>query len=112
MRHLVELQKHYGQIKSLDAEIVAVFREEKLGAEGLKRSRDNARTEFTLVNDLGAKATSAYSQGNFTSYVIDKKGVIQAVLQGTLTKRISSDDILRELKKLAESYRCNSSPNR
>jgi len=103
MRQLVELQKHYGKIQKLDAEIVAVFREEKLGAEGLKRSRNSARAEFTLVNDLGAKATSAYSRNNFTTYVIDKKGVIQAILPGTLTKRTSADEILRELKKLAES---------
>lgn len=103
MRQLVELQKHYGQIKKLDAEIVAVFREEKLGVDGLKRSRNAAKTEFTLLTDLGAKATSAYSQDNFTTYVIDKKGVIQAILPGTLTKRISADEILRELKKLGES---------
>lgn len=101
MQQLVELQKHYEQIKELDAEVIAVFREERLGAEGLQRAQNATGAKFRLVSDWGGKATSQYSQNGFATYVIDKQGVIQAILPGTLANRTGFEDIQRELKQLA-----------
>lgn len=80
--------------------MVAVFREEKLGAEGLSRVKKTTGVEFPLVLDFEAKKTSRYSPDSFDTYVIDKDGVIQAVLSGSKLKRPGSEAILAEVKKV------------
>ena len=103
MRQLVELQKAYKEIQQHDAQVVAVFREEKLGAEGLMRVKKATGVEYPLVLDFEAKHTSRYSQGSFDTYVIDKEGVIRAVLGGTKLKRPGSEAVLAALKRFADS---------
>ena len=102
MRQLVKLQKQYASFKKLDAELICVLREERDGAEGLKKAQKSTKAAFPIVSDRGAKATKSYSQGGFHTYVIDKEGKIQAVLKGTKTKRPADQPILKELKALSK----------
>ena len=103
MRQLVELQKSYPKFKESKTEIIAVFREEEEGVEGLKKSKKNVKAEFHLWDDPKSKATKAYSQGSkFTTYVVDKEGVIRAVLDGNLRKRPLAAAVLAELAKLSK----------
>ena len=101
MTQLVELQKNYKQIKKLGGEVVCVFREEKEGTKGLKKSQSKIKAKFYLLNDLGSKQTAKYSGDSFTTYIIDKQGKIQAILPGTTTKRPPIAKVLKELKKIA-----------
>ena len=64
MRQLVELQKNYAKFKDLKTEVIAVFREEEEGVEGLKASKKNTKAEYHFLDDPKAKATMAYSQGS------------------------------------------------
>lgn len=102
MRQLVELQENYPAIQEQDAEVIVVFREDEDGVEGLEKSRDHAGAEFPLLSDLGAESSSAYSGTGFQTYVIDKAGVIRAVLDGTLRDRPMADEILSQLAQLGE----------
>ena len=103
MKQLVELQKNYAKFKSLKTEVIAVFREEEEGVEGLETSKKNTGAEFLFLDDPESKATKAYSQGSkFTTYVIDGEGVIRAVLDGTLRKRPLAAAVLEELAKLGK----------
>ena len=48
--------------------------------------------------DLDAKQTPAYA--SFHTYLIDKQGVLQAVLDGTKTERPASEAMLEEVRDL------------
>ena len=98
MKQLVELQKHYEQLQGLNAEVVAVFREEASGVEGLEKSRENTKVAFPLLLDANAEHTSAYSQGGFHTYVINPSGEIVAVIEGSLMKRASAEAIIDALQ--------------
>lgn len=94
----MQLQENYEQIQSLNAEVLAVFREEKLGVDGLIKSREKSGSEFPLLLDLGAERTAAYSQSGFHTYVIDRQGKILAILEGTVMKRATVEGVLEALQ--------------
>lgn len=102
MRQLGQLQSHAKELAEQNAEVIVVFREEQQRVEGLKKIKSSRKTDFTLVSDLGAKATASYSagKGNFDNYVIDKTGTIRAVIDGTLRERATADAILNVLQKI------------
>ena len=102
MRQLVQLNQKEAEFKKLKTELVFVFREERGEAAGLKAMREKRKTKYTLLSDLGARQTAAYSskRGQFATYVIDKKGVVRDVLDGTKPRRPGSDPIIKLLKKM------------
>jgi peroxiredoxin len=102
MRQLVQLQKQSDDFKALNTEMIFVFREEKDGVDGLKKIRDKTKTGFTLTFDLDKKSTKAYStkRMTFDNFVIDRKGDVQAVIDGTLRDRATADELLKVLRKL------------
>ena len=102
MTQLVQLQKHADDFKKLDAELIFVFREEKEGVDGLKIIRDKQKTTFTLTLDEDKKSSKAYSteRMTFDNFVIDKSGVVRAVIDGTLRDRATADELLKALKEI------------
>ncbi len=102
MRQLVQLQKQADDFKALNTEMIFVFREEQSGVEGLKKIRDKTKTDFTLTLDLDKQSTKAYStkKMTFDNFVIDRKGVVQAVIDGTLRERATADELLKALRKI------------
>lgn len=107
MRQLVQLQENYAAIQEQGAEVVVVFREDEEGVAGLQKCRDHADAEFPLLSDLGAETSDVYSR--FYTYVIDRDGVIRAILDGTLRERPMADAILSELKQLSDEQTSNES---
>ena len=102
MRQLVQLKQKTSEFKKLKAEVVVVFREERKQVDGIKAIQKRRQTKFTLLTDLGARKTKAYSRkrGQFATYLIDKKGVVREIIDGTKAKRPKSELILAALKKL------------
>ena len=109
MRQLVQLQERYDEFKKLDTELVSISREEKLGVEGLGRIRERQGIKFVLLNDYKNEQTPSYSQGAFLTYIIDKQGVIRAVLPGTTYDRPSGQTILETAQRVlkTENVRLN-----
>ena len=105
MRQLVQLQERYDEFKKLDAELVSISREEKLGVEGLGRIRERQGIKFVLLNDYQNEQTPSYSQGAFLTYIIDKQGVIRAVLPGTTYDRPSGQTILETAQRVLISLK-------
>jgi peroxiredoxin len=105
MAQLVELQKHADDFKKLDAELVFVFREEADGVEGLKKIRDQRKTNYTLTLDFEKQSSKAYSSERMTfdNFVIDKTGVVRAAIDGTLRERAAADELLKALKEIGSS---------
>jgi peroxiredoxin len=102
MRQLVQLQKQADDFKALNTEMICVFREEQSGVDGLKKIKEKTKTGFTLVLDPDKKSTNAYSTKSMTfdNFVIDRKGNVQAVIDGTLRDRATADELLKVLRKL------------
>lgn len=90
--------KKKSEFAELNAVLVSVFREEKEGAEGAKKAADASGFSPILL-DTPAKATTAYSQKDFATYLIDEKGVIRAEIVGTKKKRPTGDQILTKAKE-------------
>ena len=88
------------QLKDLNATVVVVQREDKLKGEGLKRTANKTKVDFVLLDDHGGKATNQYSQGSFTTYIIDKNGFTRFVLGGTKTKRPDAAKVVARLGEL------------
>ena len=105
MRQLGELKRNAAQqFEEMGVEVVAVFREERQGVNGLKRIKTKTKTDFRLALDTPAKATKAYSNGRkeFDSYVIDKDGVIQGIVDGSVTSRARAEQLLKMVASLKE----------
>ena len=102
MKQLVQLQSHASEFKSLNAELIFVFREEQEGVEGLKKIRDKQKTTYTLALDLDKKSSKAYStqKMTFDNYVIDKSGVVRQAIDGTLRERATAEALLKTLKEI------------
>lgn len=102
MRQLVQLNEHAAEFKSLNAELIFVFREEQNGVEGLKKIRDKTKTSYTLAVDLNKKSTAGYSSKRMTfdNFVIDKTGKVKAVIPGTLRTRATAEQLLKNLKQI------------
>ena len=99
MGQLGDLSKNYEQIKKQDAEILVVFREERDGTEGLKKSQTSSKATFPLLLDLGNKQTPDYSTTGFTTYLIGKDGKIKSILAGTKPKRPKTKAVLEALEQ-------------
>ena len=104
MRQLVELKEHAEEFKSLNAELVFVFREESEGVEGLKKIKEKHDPPYRLVLDLDKKSSKRYSpeRMTFDNYVVDSKGKVRGVLDGTLRDRATADALIKLLKQIQE----------
>jgi peroxiredoxin len=102
MRQLVELRKNSDQFEEYGVEIICVFREEAKGVEGLKLVKDKTKVDFTLALDRDKEKTRKYSPGRrkFDNYVIDKNGVICAIIDGSLRKRALAKQLLAALEEI------------
>jgi len=100
MKQLVQLRKVSEQIKKLNATVVVVQREDKLRAEGLKKTASNTKADFVFLDDYGSKATAGYSSGAFSVYIIDASGFLRYILAGTKTNRPSADKVVARLGEL------------
>ena len=94
------MQASYDKFQTLNAEVIAVFREEQEGAAGLAKTRANTKVTFPLLLDLDAKETTAYSKNAFTTYLIDPQGIVRGVFSGTKTDRAKTADVLKQLQQL------------
>ena len=100
MGHLKQLAKSYEKIAETGTEVIVVFREERNGEDGLKRSKKTSSATFPLVLDLGKIKTAKYSSDGYATYVIDKSGKISAIHKGTKKNRPQPEAILKSLKSL------------
>ena len=105
MAQLGELKKNADKFQAMGVEVIAVFREDKKGVEGLEIIKKKTGVEFTLALDTGANNTSKYSpvKKTFDNYVVDKTGVITKIIEGDLRNRAKSKQLLDELGKLTSS---------
>jgi len=113
MRQLGELKRNAAdKFKEQGVEVVAIFREEQSGMDGLKKIKAKSKVEFTLGLDTDAKATGAYSPGKmkFQNYVIDKHGVIRGIVDGSLKSRAQSAQLLEILASLGDNDSSSDSP--
>ncbi|MGB7345334.1 MAG: hypothetical protein WBD20_14055, partial [Pirellulaceae bacterium] len=98
------LQSQAGDFKELNAEMVFVFREETDGVEGLKKIEAKIAPEnrklIRLAVDLNKKSSTVYSSKNrtFDNYVIDSKGIVRGIIDGTLKDRATADELIKVLK--------------
>ncbi len=101
MAQLVQLNKNADGFKKAGVEVIAVFREEAKGVKGLQAIKDKTKVPFTLGLDTPASKTKKYSVGKmkFDNYVIDKNGVITAIIDGDLRNRAKSEKLLAEIGK-------------
>lgn len=90
-------------MQAADAQVVCVFREDQFGVDGLKQIQQRTQAGFQLLSDFGTKATAAYSTGGLHTYVIDRQGVIQAVLEGQKTKRPLAEKVLAAISRLDDA---------
>lgn len=102
MRQLGELQKHADEFKNLNAEMLFVFREETEGVEGLKKIKDKHQTSYLLSLDLDKKNSKPYSpeKMTFDNYVVDSKGTIRGIIDGTLRDRATAEELMKILKEI------------
>lgn len=100
MGHMQALQKRSAEFDAAGAQIVAVFRENKEGVEGLKKVRKASKAEFLLLDDPDKQQTKAYSPEGFAAYVVDSQGIIRGVFDGTKTGRPDPDKLLAAVKEL------------
>lgn len=100
MTQLVELGKNKEKFAKAGTEIIAVFREEAKGVDGLKKIKEKTGTTFNLALDNGNKKTGRYSSGNkeFTGYVIDSDRVIRKIIKGSLKSRAKSAELLKAIE--------------
>jgi hypothetical protein len=105
MRQLGELKANAEKFADHGVEVIAIFREEKSGVDGLTTIKNKTKVDFTLCLDTGAEQTSAYSPGKlkFDNYVVDKQGVIRGIIDGTKTNRAKSAQLLEILSSLETS---------
>ena len=85
-------------------QVIAVFREEAKGVEGLKKIKEKTEVDFALAIDNGKKQTGRYTSGKmkFHSYLIGRDGKVAAIIQGDLKNRAKSKQLLDEVKAMSE----------
>jgi peroxiredoxin len=104
MRQLVELTKYADQFKTLNAELLFVFREESEGVEGLKKIKEKHDPPYRLMLDFEKNSSQAYSPGRmaFDDYVIDSSGKVRGIIDGNLRERATAEELLKLLKQIEE----------
>ena len=102
MKQLVQLKERETEFKALNAELLFVFREESEGVDGLKKIKQKHDPPYLLSVDLNKKETKPYStkRMTFDNFVIDSKGVVRAVIDGTLRDRAKGDELIKVLKSI------------
>ena len=102
MKQLVQLQEHADEFKELNAELIFVYREEEEGVDGLKKIKDNVNTTYRLALDFEKKSTGAYSpkKRTFDNYVIDSKGTVRGIVDGTLRDRATAEELTKIFKEI------------
>ena len=60
MAQLVKLQERADEFKAANTEVIVVFREERDGVEGLKKSKDRSMSTFRLGLDFEKKKDAWY----------------------------------------------------
>ena len=105
MAQLGELKKNADKFDTMGVEVIAVFREDKKGVEGLALIKKRTGVDFTLCIDTGAANTGKYSpvKRTFDNYVVDQTGVITKVIEGDLRNRAKSEQLLAELGKITST---------
>lgn len=99
MKQLGQLNQKKAEFEKLGVKLVAIFREERKGAAGTMQIVK--KTGFSpILIDTPIRATRAYSQGGFSTYLIDKTGVIKAEISGTKYKRETGETILAKVKEV------------
>lgn len=91
-------------LKKHNAEVIAIFREEKTGKKGLEKIKSQTKVDFTLALDLDKKLTPKYSpkRGTFDNYVIGPDGKIVKIIDGSLRVRGKADQIAKILDAIAK----------
>lgn len=104
MRQLVQLKERASEFKDLNAELVFVFREESEGVEGLKKIKEKHDPPYRLVLDFDKESSRAYSPEKMTfhNYVVDTKGTVRGIIDGTLRERATADELIKVLKQIQE----------
>ena len=83
--------------------MLAVFREEEEGKDGLKKSVERSRARFPLLLDTPVSVTQPYSVKGFHTYIVDPAGVVQADLSGTKMQRPTAQKILAALAEAQQA---------
>ena len=65
MKQLVQLQERYEDFKQLDAEVIAIFREETDGVAGLQKSIEKTNAKFPMVVDENSEKTGGLQPQRF-----------------------------------------------
>jgi thioredoxin-dependent peroxiredoxin len=99
--HMRALQGKYADFKQAGAEVIAVFREDSGRLDGLKVVREASQAEFVLLTDYEAQRTTVYSPDAYTAYVINRRGIVSAVVSGTQAQRPDVAKLLEAVKLLA-----------
>ncbi len=102
MAQLVKLQERADEFADLNTEVIVVFREEREGVDGLKKTVERSKTSFRLGLDLNKEKTARYSpkRGQFANYVLDRHGVVRGMVDGDLRDRATADELMAFLKEL------------
>ena len=93
------MQKKKADFDKLGVKMIGVFREERDGVEGAKKAV-LASGFSPILLDTPVSKTKAYSQKDFTTYLVDKDGLIKAELSGTKKHRPTAESILAKAKEL------------
>lgn len=98
------MREHAEEFKNLNAELIFVYREESEGVDGLKKIKEKHDPPFTLCLDFERKTTDAYSPASrtFDNYVVDSKGKVRGIIDGTLRDRPVAEDLIKVLKQIQE----------
>jgi len=96
---LVKLHTNKAKFDAMGVQVISVFREEKDGVAGAKKS--STKTGFSpILLDSPANITKAYSQGDYSTYLIGKDGKVKAKISGSKKIRPTADIILETAEKV------------
>ena len=106
MIQLVQLQQLESEFSAQDAAVVFVFREEQFG---LHEIRKRLRVDYTLGLDLEGQETAAYGVGlPYSTFFIDPRGQVRAILDGETYDRPTGVEILEQLSELTSKFEAGS----
>ena len=105
MRQLGELNKNADSFSKAGVDVIAIFREEAKGVAGLDMIKEKTKTEYRLALDNGNKQTGRFAPGrkDFSSYVVNREGVITKIIEGDLRNRAKSNELLEAVAEFAKA---------